>query len=88
MKLERKKGVIHSLFRHRNFGFIMDEDLKKHFFHRTSIAADFDSLIEGLGVEFSLIPDAKNVNGEISRSKAVFVKVVGPIPDEFKAVNE
>ncbi len=87
MKLERKKGVIHSLFKHRNFGFIMDEDYNRHFFHRTSIAADFESLIEGLEVEFSLIPDAKNANEEISRTKAVFVKVVGSIPDEFKAVN-
>ena len=64
------KGKISRLIRDRGFGFIAAEDGKEVFFHRTALAGgDFDSLVEGTGVEFDLEmgpkgPGAVNVRVE------------------------
>ena len=49
------KGKIKRLIRERGFGFIVAEDGKEVFFHRSALAeGDFDALEEGASVEFDL----------------------------------
>ena len=49
------KGKIKRLIRERGFGFIIAEDGKEVFFHRSALAeGDFDALEEGTSVEFNL----------------------------------
>ena len=66
------KGKIKKLISDRGFGFIVAEDGKEVFFHRTALAGgDFDSLVEGTGVEFDLESGPKGPS-------AVNVRVEGP----------
>jgi CspA family cold shock protein len=66
------KGKISRLIRDRGFGFITAEDGKNVFFHHTALAGgDFDSLVEGTGVEFVLEMEPKG-------PRAVNVRVEGP----------
>ena len=64
------KGKIKRLIRERGFGFIIAEDGKEVFFHRSALAGeDFDALEEGTSVEFDLErgpkgPRAMNVRAE------------------------
>ena len=64
------KGKISKLIRDRGFGFIAVEDGKDVFFHRTAlVGGDFDSIVEGTGVEIDLEsgpkgPSAANVRVE------------------------
>lgn len=49
------KGKIKKIIRDRGFGFIVAEDEKEVFFHRSAIeGVDFDTLEEGDSVEFNL----------------------------------
>ncbi len=49
------KGQIKRLIRERGFGFIIAEDGKEIFFHRSALAGeDFDTMEEGTSVEFDL----------------------------------
>ena len=49
------KGKIRRLIQGRGFGFIVAEDNKDVFFHRSALAGeDFDALKEGNSVEFDL----------------------------------
>ena len=49
------KGKIRKLARGRGFGFIATKDSKDIFFHRSALTGrEFDSLEEGIGVEFKL----------------------------------
>jgi cold shock CspA family protein len=49
------KGKIRKLIRERGFGFIVAEDSKDVFFHRSALAGEgFDALEEGNSVEFDL----------------------------------
>jgi len=51
----RLKGKIRKLIRERGFGFIVAEDGKDVFFHRSALTGeDFDALNEGNSVEFDL----------------------------------
>ena len=67
------KGQIKRLIRDRGFGFIVAEDGKEVFFHRSALAGeDFDALEEGTGVEFDLEkgpkgPRAVNIKAEESK---------------------
>ena len=69
-EVKRLEGKIKKLISDRGFGFITAEDGKEVFFHRTALAGgDFDSLVEGTGVEFDLEsgpkgPSAVNVRVE------------------------
>ena len=66
------KGKIKKLISDRGFGFIIAEDGKEIFFHRTALAGGgFDSLVEGAGVEFDLESGPKGPS-------AVNVRVEGP----------
>ena len=65
------KGKISRLIRDRGFGFIAVEGGKDVFFHSSALAeGDFDSLVEGAGVEFDSEsgpkgPSAVNVRVEV-----------------------
>jgi CspA family cold shock protein len=49
------KGTIRRLMRDRGYGFIMTEDGKDIFFHRTALRdLRFDSLKEGQSLEFEV----------------------------------
>ena len=49
------KGTIKRLIRERGFGFIVAEDGKEVFFHRSALENEgFDALAEGTSVEFNL----------------------------------
>jgi CspA family cold shock protein len=49
------KGEIKRLIREREFGFIIAEDGKEVFFHRSALEGiDFDALDEGNSVEFEV----------------------------------
>jgi CspA family cold shock protein len=49
------KGKIKRLIRERGFGFIIAENGKEVFFHRSALAeGNFDALEEGASVEFDL----------------------------------
>ncbi len=64
------EGKIKKLISDRGFGFITAEDGKEVFFHHSALTVgDFDSLVEGNGVEFDLEsgpqgPRAANVRVE------------------------
>ena len=63
------KGKVKRLIRDRGFGFITAEDGKEVFFHRSDLVeADFDTMEEGVDVEFDLESGAKG-------PRAVKVKV-------------
>jgi len=65
------EGKIKKLISDRGFGFITAEDGKEVFFHSTALAGgDFDSLVEGTGVEFDLESGPKG-------PRAVNVRVEG-----------
>ena len=66
------KGKISRLIRDRGFGFIAAEDGKDVFFHSSALAGgDFDSLVEGTGVEFDLESGPKG-------PRAINVRLEGP----------
>ena len=68
---KRLEGKIKKLISDRGFGFITAEDGKEVFFHSTALAGgDFDSLVEGTGVEFDLESGPKG-------PRAVNVRVEG-----------
>jgi cold shock protein len=49
------EGTIKKLIRDRGFGFILGQNGQDVFFHRSSLEQlNFDSLTEGLNVEFEL----------------------------------
>ena len=49
------KGTVKKLIRDRGFGFITAEDGNEVFFHRSELVGlDFDSMEEGVGVEFDM----------------------------------
>ena len=56
------KGVVKKIIWDRGFGFIAIEDEKDAFFHRSALAGkEFDSLKEGVGVEFDLEHTPKGI---------------------------
>ena len=66
------KGTIKKVIQQRGFGFITAEDGKEIFFHRSGLAGgDFDSLQEGVNVEFDIEEGPKG-------ARAANVKVVTP----------
>ena len=49
------KGTVKKLIRDRGFGFITAEDGTEIFFHRSDLVGlDFDTMEEGIGVEFDM----------------------------------
>ena len=49
------KGTVKKLIRDRGFGFITAEDGSEIFFHRSDLVGlDFDTMEEGIGVEFDM----------------------------------
>lgn len=49
------KGKVKKVIQQRGFGFIVAEDGKEIFFHRSALeGTDFDSLEEGTSVEFDV----------------------------------
>ena len=49
------KGTVVRIIRNRGFGFLKQEDGTEVFFHRTSLqGVDFDTLTEGLTLEFDI----------------------------------
>ena len=63
------RGTIKRLVHDRGFGFIRDDAGQEWFFHRSSVAGNFDQLTEGQHVTFDEEPSAKgpratNVRGE------------------------
>jgi CspA family cold shock protein len=52
-------GTIKRLVRDRGFGFIRDEGGQEWFFHRSSVAGNFEQLNEGQRVSFDEEPSQK-----------------------------
>lgn len=52
-------GTIKRLVRDRGFGFIKDDGGQEWFFHRSSVAVNFDDLTEGQRVSFDEEPSQK-----------------------------
>ena len=49
------KGTVVRIIRNRGFGFLKQEDGTEVFFHRTALqGVDFDTLTEGLTLEFDI----------------------------------
>lgn len=57
------KGKIKRLIRKRGFGFIIAEDGKEVFFHHSALdgGKDFDTLKEGISVEFNVEKSPKGL---------------------------
>ena len=67
---EDLKGKIKTLIRNRSFGFIIAEDGKEIFFHRSALeGVEFDALEEDNSVEFDLESGPKG-------PRAVNVKII------------
>ncbi len=55
-KMKKYKGVIVNLHKHKNYGFIREQETgRNYFFHRGGSITDFDELVEGNEVEFMII---------------------------------
>ncbi len=69
------KGKIRKLIRERGFGFIVGEDSKDIFFHRSALAGEgFDALEEGTSVEFDLERGPKGFEARNVRVDDLFRK--------------
>ncbi len=54
------KGTVKRIMRERGFGFILAEDEKEIFFHRSELQnVDFDELGEGDHLEFTIVKGEK-----------------------------
>ncbi len=54
------KGTVKRIMRERGFGFILAEDGREIFFHRSELQnVDFDKLMEGDGLEFTIVKGDK-----------------------------
>jgi CspA family cold shock protein len=54
------KGTVKRIMRGRGFGFILAEDGREIFFHRSELQnVDFDELMEGDHLEFNVVKGAK-----------------------------
>lgn len=63
--LPHMKGTIFSLIKHRGFGFILDEEGVKRFFHAKKVTrGNFDLLEIGQRVEFEPIETAQGLRAE------------------------
>ena len=65
------KGTIKRVVRERGYGFIRSSDGQEVFFHRNGLQQmDFDSLKEGLTVEFEVEPSEKGPRATNVRQSA------------------